>query len=254
VSELPLSLDSRLTIGSHGYLLAQFLSPQTNRRTDDFGGSPAKRAEIVLQIIRRIRKETSKGFCIGIKLNSVDAASTESLSDVIEQIQLIVNSGIDFIEISGGTYENPRMMQEPSAVGTQGVKKSSIERESFFLQFAQTVRENFPSITLMVTGGFRTRQGMEAALKSGACDLIGIARPAAVLPALPKEIILNTKEVMDEDATVTLAPLRVPFIINALPIKPLGGGFQSTYYASQIQRMAKGLKPVDTRIRITKEQ
>lgn len=248
MSDQPRCTSSRLTTYSHGYLLAQFLSPQTNKRTDEFGGTAAKRAEIVLQIIRRIRKETSKEFCIAIKMNSVDAASSESLSDVIEQIRLIVNCGIDFIEISGGTYENPRMMQEPSALGTQEVKKSSVDRESFFLQFAQTVREKFPSVVLMVTRGFRTRKGMEAALQSGACDLIGIARPAAVMPALPKEIILNTKEVTDDDAKVTLAPLQVPFMINVLPIKPLGGGFQSKYYAGQIQRMARGLKPVDSRI------
>jgi hypothetical protein len=88
---------------------------------------------------------------------------------------------------------------------------------------------------------------MEAALRSGACDLIGIARPAAVLPRLPKEIILNT-EVSEEGAKVTLAPLQFPFIVSMLPIKPLGGGLQSTFYAGQIQRMAKGLKPVECRI------
>jgi 2,4-dienoyl-CoA reductase-like NADH-dependent reductase (Old Yellow Enzyme family) len=226
------------------------LSPQTNLRTDEFGGSAAKRAEVIVRIIRQIREETSKEFCIGIKMNSVDAALSESISDVIEQVQLIVNAGIDFIEISGGTYENPRMMQEPSeaAQPPEDVKKSTLQRESFFLQFAQTIREKFPKVILMVTGGFRTRQGMEAALQSGACDLIGIARPAAVLPRLPKEIILNTKEVPDDEAKVTLAPLHVPFIVRMLPIKPLGGGFQSTYYAGQIQRMAKGLKPVECRV------
>src|ERR1700742_2328259 len=87
------------TCPSHGYLLAQFLSPESNRRTDDFGGTPQKRAEIVLRIIRGIRNATSKEFCIGIKMNSVDAASSESVSDVIEQIRLIVECGIDFIEI-----------------------------------------------------------------------------------------------------------------------------------------------------------
>lgn len=181
-------------------------------------------------------------------MNSVDAASPDSLSEVIEQIQLIVNCGIDFIEISGGTYEDPRMMQERSAAEIQDIKKSTIQRESFFLQFAQTIREKFPSVVLMVTGGFRTRQGMETALQSGACDLIGIARPAAILPCLPKEIILNAKEVSDEEAKVILTPLQVPFIFKALPIKSLGAGYQSTYYAGQVQRMGKGLKPIDSRI------
>ena len=231
-------------------MLAQFLSPQSNLRNDEFGGSAAKRAEVILRIIRRIREETSQDFCIGIKLNSVDASSSESFSDVIEQIRLIVDCGIDFIEISGGTYENPRMMQEPGLQQTSAadVKKSTVERESFFLEFAQTIREKFPSLVLMVTGGFRTRLGMEAALQSGGCDLIGIARPASILPRLPKEIILNTKDIADEDAAIKLKPLQVPLMIRYIPVKPLGSGYQSTYYAGQIQRMAKGLEPVDSRL------
>jgi 2,4-dienoyl-CoA reductase-like NADH-dependent reductase (Old Yellow Enzyme family) len=182
-------------------------------------------------------------------MNSVDASGNESLDDTLEQIRLIVEAGIDFIEISGGNYENPRMMQESNTTDEIPEKdsKPANSRESFFLQFAQTVREKFPSVVLMVTGGFRTRTGMEAALQSGACDLIGIARPAAVLPKLPKEIILNI-EIPDDEATVTLAPLKVPFLLKYLPVKQVGVGYQSQYYAGQIQRMAKGLLPVNTRI------
>ncbi|TVY76145.1 NADH-dependent flavin oxidoreductase nadA [Lachnellula suecica] len=98
---------------AHGYLLSIFLSPQTNLRTDEFGGSPAKRAEIILRIIRQIRAATSPSFAIGIKFNSVDASSTSSLDDVIEQIGLIKDAGIDFMEISGGSFESPNMMKEP---------------------------------------------------------------------------------------------------------------------------------------------
>ncbi len=190
-------------------------------------------------------------------MNSVDAASSESVSDVIEQIRTVIECGIDFIEISGGTYENPRMMAEPASMGnppaTALPKKSdkTTARESFFLEFASTVRETFPKLVLMVTGGFRTRIGMEAALKSGGCDLVGIARPAAVLPYLPKEIILNTEEVADENAQVALAPLHIPWLIRHLPVKQVGAGFQSAYYASQIQRMAAGLLPIDTRASAT---
>ena len=233
----------------HGYLLSQFLSPTMNFRTDEFGGSPAKRAEIVLRIIRRIRAETSPSFTIGIKLNSVDASSSSSLDEVIEQIGLIKDAGIDFMEISGGTYENPRMMSEPdqpSESPAPAVKKSTLQREAFFLTFAQTVRSHFSSLILMVTGGFRTRVGMEAALKSGACDIIGIARPASVLPLLPKEIILN-EEVKDEDASVKLKPLALPGWVKWSPVTSVGAGLQSDYYAGQIQRIAKGLRPIDSR-------
>lgn len=232
-----------LTPPSHGYLLSQFLSPLTNHRTDAFGGTPAKRTEILLRILHRIRAETKPSFTIGIKLNSVD---TSSLPEVLEQITLIKNAGIDFLEISGGSYEDPNMMKEPDHV--QIVKKSerTATREAFFLTFAQTLREHFPSLILMVTGGFRTRVGMEDALKSGACDIIGIARPAAVIPGLPREVILN-EEVGDEDASVRLRPLVMPGWVKWVPIRSVGAGAQSNYYAGQIQRMGKGLRPVDSR-------
>lgn len=92
---------------AHGYLLAQFLSAKTNLRTDDYGGSPEKRAKIVVDIINAIRDAVPKKFCIGIKLNSVDHQSAQELEECIKQLDIIVDTEIDFVEISGGTYENP---------------------------------------------------------------------------------------------------------------------------------------------------
>jgi hypothetical protein len=126
--------------------------------------------------------------------------------------------------------------------------KKTADRESFFLQFAKTVRETFPSVVLMVTGGFRSRLGMEDALASGGCDIIGIGRPAAVLPKLPKDIILNTKEVPDDEAQVALEPVKVPFWAQLVPVKQIGAGYQTQYYSRQIRRMSRGLKPTDTRL------
>ncbi|KFY53529.1 hypothetical protein V496_07518 [Pseudogymnoascus sp. VKM F-4515 (FW-2607)] len=240
---------------AHGYLLAQFLSSQSNVRTDEFGGSPAKRVEIVLRIIRAVRSATSKDFCIGIKMNSVDAASSASLSDTMEQIKLVADCGIDFIEVSGGTYENPKMMAEPGedsapVAPTSTAAGKTFQRESFFLEFAKTVRETFPDLVLMVTGGFRTRLGMEHALKSGGCDIVGIGRPAAVVPRLPKEIILNTEDVTDEQADVSLARLQMPLIVRKFGLKQVGAGVQSAYYGEQIGRMGRGLAPIDNRIQV----
>lgn len=242
--------------GAHGYLLAQFLSPRTNLRTDEFGGSPAARAEVVLRIIKGIRAVTKPEFAIGIKMNSVDASTSDSVEDTMIQIGLIVEAGIDFIEISGGTYENPRMMAEPTPLLSEAtlssapeVKPSSSSRESFFLTFSGEVRNRFPKVHLMVTGGFRTRVGMEGALQSNACDLIGIGRPAAVLPDLPKKILLNPA-VKDEDASVELQRLKEPWLVRMIPVKQVGAGYQSTYYAGQIQRMGIGLVPIDTRVKV----
>jgi 2,4-dienoyl-CoA reductase-like NADH-dependent reductase (Old Yellow Enzyme family) len=187
----------------------------------------------------------------------VDPSTPDSVADTMAQIELLVAAGIDFIEISGGTYENPRMMAEPSepastivvpAESPKVVNNTTATRESFFLEFAAQVRIRFPSVVLLVTGGFRTRLGMSAALNSGACDLIGIARPAAVMPRLPKEVILN-QEITDEKASVVLERLRMPWLMSWVPIRQIGAGWQSTYYAGQIQRMGRGESPVNTIVR-----
>ncbi|KAF4974313.1 hypothetical protein FDECE_18678, partial [Fusarium decemcellulare] len=94
--------------GAHGYLLAQFLAEKTNKRTDEYGGSVAARAKIVVDIIKAIRAVVPPGFTIGIKYNSVDHQSPSQLKACVEQLHLIVDAGIDFLEISGGTYEDPQ--------------------------------------------------------------------------------------------------------------------------------------------------
>ena len=57
---------------AHGYLLSSFLSPHTNRRTDDYGGSPEKRRALLLRIVGKIRERVQKGFVLMVKLNSAD--------------------------------------------------------------------------------------------------------------------------------------------------------------------------------------
>lgn len=249
--------------GAHGYLLAQFLSPKTNHRNDAFGGDATRRTEIVLRVIKGIREATSPEFCIGIKMNSVDVSDkTESgdggLEDGLLQMGLVISAGIDFIEISGGTYENPRMLQptpsssgnEVNGTGQEPVKASTAAREAFFLSFAKTARERFPTAPLMVTGGFRTRSGMNSALKTGACDLIGIGRPSAVIPKLPKELLEAEKSGSGEEVSAALEPVQRPWWLKYVPIVALGAGLESAYYGMQIQRMGKGEKPIDTRVKV----
>ena len=92
---------------AHGYLLTQFLSASINYRTDAYGGSPTARAKIVVDIVKAIRAEVPPSFCIGVKLNSVDHQSASEMRDCLEQLHAIASSGVDFVEISGGSYENP---------------------------------------------------------------------------------------------------------------------------------------------------
>lgn len=94
---------------AHGYLLSQFLSPTSNHREDGYGGSAKRRAKIVVEIINAVREAVPKGFCVGIKLNSADFKDKEQLAACIEQLQEITDAGVDFLEISGGSYEDPQV-------------------------------------------------------------------------------------------------------------------------------------------------
>ena len=76
-------------------------------------------------------------------------------------------------------------------VGTPAPSARTQAREAFFLTFANAVRSRFPDVPLMVTGGFRTRGGMAAAIRAGDCDLIGLGRPTVLDPRLPRNIIFN---------------------------------------------------------------
>lgn len=81
---------------------------KTNLRTDEYGGTPEKRARFVLEVLAEIRKVVPAKFCVGIKLNSADH-SAATFEDTMTQIKLLVEAGIDFMEISGGTYEDPKV-------------------------------------------------------------------------------------------------------------------------------------------------
>ena len=170
--------------GAHGYLVSQFLSPRHNQREDAWGGSPANRNRFVLEVFRAMRREVGADFPIGIKLNSADFMKDGlAPEDSLEVIRELEKAGIDLVEISGGTYESPAMMGA-------GQKESTRRREAYFLDYAEQVRQ-VASVPLVVTGGFRSGAAMQAALQSGATDMIGMARPLAVAPDFPAQLLAD---------------------------------------------------------------
>lgn len=98
-------------------------------------------------------------------------------------------------------------------------------REAFFIDFATETRKRFPDLILLLTGGFRTRKGIEAALKSGVCDLVGIGRPAVLRPDFPR-LVMDDKYT-DQEAKVVFGKVPVPFLARLLRIRILGGGAET---------------------------
>lgn len=126
------------------------------------------------------------------------------------QIQLLVDAGLDFMEISGGSYEDPQMMQGDSQIQEKSARTAA--REAFFLEFAQEVRKRHAGLVLMLTGGFRSRVGAESAVRDGACDLVGVGRPAVVCPGFAS--LLLDEGVSDEEAVVRLNKVVVPWYVR----------------------------------------
>ncbi|MBP6113823.1 MAG: NADH:flavin oxidoreductase/NADH oxidase family protein [Acinetobacter sp.] len=214
--------------GAHGYLISEFLSPLTNKRTDQWGGSIENRTRFLLEIYKAVRAATSENFIISVKLNSADfqkGGITEE--EVISVFKAIDEAGIDLIEISGGTYEAPAM----AGAKSNQRKESTIAREAYFLDFAEKIRKEV-KCKLMVTGGFRTVQGMNAALESGACDFIGIARPLAV------ETDLTDRLIAGQDVKYAVNPIKtgIPFVDKMAIMEII-------WYAAQFKAIGEGKAP-----------
>ncbi|OAL81396.1 NADH oxidase [Acinetobacter sp. SFB] len=214
--------------GAHGYLISQFLSPLTNKRQDQWGGSIENRMRFLLEIYKAVRAVTSDQFIISVKLNSADFQRGGITEDeVIAVFKAIDTAGIDLIEISGGTYEAPAM----AGAKADKRKVSTIAREAYFLDFAQNIRQQV-KCHLMVTGGFRTVAGMNAALDSGACEFIGIARPLAVEPDLTDRLIAGQDVRYAVDKIKTGIPM-----VDKMAIMEI------IWYAAQFKEIARGKRP-----------
>jgi 2,4-dienoyl-CoA reductase-like NADH-dependent reductase (Old Yellow Enzyme family) len=176
--------------GAHGYLLSSFLSPVTNVRTDDWGGSLANRARFLLEVVRAVRASVGRDFPVSVKLNSDDFRKGGfTNAECLEVVRWLNDESIDLLEISGGTYEQPRLLgAEGRAEDAVPVRPSTLAREAYFLDYAAAIRR-VAHMPMMVTGGFRTRAAMEAALASGDCDVIGLGRPLCWRPDFPRQLL-----------------------------------------------------------------
>ncbi|KUI61518.1 Putative 12-oxophytodienoate reductase 4 [Cytospora mali] len=166
--------------GAHGYLLAQFLAPSTNKRTDDYGGPLLNRARIILEIADAIKARVKdESFSLGIKINSVEfqkgGFSSEDCAALCEELE---KHGFDYVELSGGTYEK---------LAFEHKRDSTKKREAFFLEFAEMITPRLNKTKVYVVGGLRTSSAMVKALDS--VHGVSLARPIAQEFDLPKKIL-----------------------------------------------------------------
>lgn len=218
---------------AHGYLFSQFLSPRSNQRTDEYGGPLENRARALLDAVATVREAVGPDFPVSVKLNSADFQKGGfAFEDSLQVAQWLEEAGVDLLEISGGTYEQPRLLgaEGIEEVEEQNVKQSTAMREAYFVDFAIAMQEKV-SIPLMVTGGFRQRAVMEQAISSGGADLVGIGRPMCVMTDAPARLLAGAAELPRYENELTMLPRWLGFLNSIKTVRTMASfGVQFWYY------------------------
>ncbi|GHP13797.1 NADH oxidase [Lentilactobacillus fungorum] len=198
--------------GAFGYLITQFLSQETNRRTDQYGGSLANRMRFLTEIYHGIRESCGARFAISLKLSLTDInlnGFTET--DLTAVIKTMAGLGIDLIELAGDDYEN-------SELGFSG--------------YAHMIHQ-LVDVPIVISGGFRNISTMEEALGRKDADMIGICTAMATMPDLPNRILAD--QYHPAPLKLTMGNKRLDDKYNALLV--------TSYCEQQARRIAAG-KPV----------
>ena len=207
---------------AHGYLLAQFLSPLTNKRHDQWGGTLENRARILLSIVDNIRQACGNEFDLAVKLNSADFQRGGFDVDEAQQVvHWLAERHVHLVELSGGSYEAPAMQGRTA-------DNRTLAREAYFLEFASKIAKA-SQVPLMTTGGIRRLKVTEQVIASGVA-LVGMASALAYTPDLPKQWLAH--------------PLRVGFIPSVnWKDKTLSAIAVMALIKQQLRRVSRGKRP-----------
>ena len=179
----------------------------------------------LLETYTAIRAAVGKDFLVGVKLNSADFQKGGfDESESVQVVQKLSEMGIDFIEVSGGNYESPQML---------AAKDSTRKREAFFIDYAEKARA-VSQVPLIITGGFRSQTAMEDALSSGHLDLVGVARPFALVPDLANQMQNGTYQTVQTDRIKT----DVAFVDEKAGVM-----LEMNWYMTQMDLIGQGKQP-----------
>lgn len=163
-------------VASHGYLPAQFLSPQVNRREDAYGGSFENRMRFVREVIAATRVATGSGFAIGLRISGDE--HTEGGMEEADSLEVIraLAPMLDYVSVIAGT--------SATMSGAIHIVPSMFEANAYLAPFAHAVKQAV-DIPVMVAGRINQPQEAEAVVASGQADMCGMTRALICDPAMP---------------------------------------------------------------------
>jgi 2,4-dienoyl-CoA reductase-like NADH-dependent reductase (Old Yellow Enzyme family) len=189
---------------AHGYGLGQFLSPYSNRRTDQYG---QRRTRIVEEIVSAVKKVVPEDFAIVSKINGHDCISEGVTPQICaDNVRILSASGIQMFEISTGFLNAMTMSRADFKEGRvfRNAKTEQIEywkavqknfnpefpySQGYTVRYAEVIRKVNPNVPLAIVGGLRNFDQMEKLVKEGKCDLVSMSRPFIRDPHLVRRFL-----------------------------------------------------------------
>ena len=146
---------------AHGYLLNQFFSPATNRRTDEYGGDVHGRIRLHLEVIAAVRETVGEDYPILLRLGAADYMEGGStVADSVIAAVAFEKAGVDMLDVTGGIT---------------GYMRPGHTEPGYFAELSQPIKDAV-SIPVILTGGVTEPEQAEQLLADGAADLIGVGR------------------------------------------------------------------------------
>jgi 2,4-dienoyl-CoA reductase-like NADH-dependent reductase (Old Yellow Enzyme family) len=228
---------------AHGYLISQFLNPRANQRRDQWGGSLENRARFLMEAVRATRAAVPTRFAVSVKLNSADFQKGGfAFEDSLTVAGWLADEGVDLLEISGGNYEQPRMMGVDGLSAPQQPKAASTRaREGYFLDLAKAMLKA-KTPPLMVTGGFRSLDGMAQALDEGV-EVIGLGRPLCADPVATASLLADGGELDRWEDRLRVGPGFFGPTSPVAMIKALNVLSAQAWYYQQLRNIGAGRGP-----------
>lgn len=176
---------------AHGWLLSSFLSPHTNHRTDQYGGSTENRARILVEMLEGANRRIPKEFPIMVKMNACDYVDSGiELPEAIDIGTILEEAGYAAMEISSSMWET--VTRDPEVLGWKAERIPearkrirTMQDEAYHRDFAKAFKNRLKHSKVILVGGLKTPSLMEEIIASEDADLVSLSRPLIREPDLP---------------------------------------------------------------------
>lgn len=162
--------------GAHGYLINQFMSPFSNKRNDDYGGTLVNRMRFPLEVIAEVRKVVGPDYPITFRMNVCDYMSGGiELPEAIVMAKMLEEAGVDALHCTQGTYASKQAIIAPGFIPVMN-----------YMNNAATIKASV-NIPVIAVGRFNDVYYTESMLRDGKADFVAMARASLADPEMPNK-------------------------------------------------------------------